>query len=148
MHLTGAWSAEKDVLILLLNHFEEVKNIIFKLLEEDDFLNAPFKHVFILIRDNAEKEKQDLVHWLFSSLDDEKVIGLLSAELFHEIEQPDRYLNDCIQKIKITRYQRQIDDLRQKLKQLRPDDPQYTKLLEIMNETLLKIQEFRKIFNR
>ncbi|NOQ97534.1 MAG: DNA primase [Calditrichae bacterium] len=148
LHLTGAWSAEKDVLILLLNHFEEVKNIIFKLLEDDDFQNAPFKNVFSLIRDNVEREKQDLVHWLFSSLDDENVIGLLSAELFHDIEQPDRYLNDCIQKIKITRYQRQIDDLRQKLRQLKPDDPEYNTILQTMNECLIKIKEFRKIFNQ
>jgi DNA primase len=146
IHLSGAWSAEKDVLVLLLNHFDEVKKLIFKLLEEDDFQNEQFRKVFSLIRDNAEKEKEDLAHWLFSVLDDEKVIGLLSAELFHEIEQPDRYLNDCIQKIKITRYQRQIDDLRQKLRQLESDDPKHTKLLQTMNEYLLKIQEFRKIF--
>jgi DNA primase len=148
MHLTGAWSAEKDVLILLLNHFEQVKNIIFKVLEENDFQNAAFKNIFILIRKNADREKQDLIHWLFSTLDDEKVIGLLSAELFHEIEQPDRYLNDCIQKIKITRYQSQIDDLRQKLRQLKPDDPEYNSLLKTMNKYLLKIQEFRKIFDQ
>ena len=73
---------------------------------------------------------------------------MLSAELFHEIEQPDRYLNDCIKKIKITRYQRQIDELRQKMRQLEPDNPEYIKLLQTMNEYLLKIQEFRKIFNQ
>jgi hypothetical protein len=48
----------------------------------------------------------------------------------------------------VTRYQRQIDDLRQKLRQTKPDDPEYNLLLKTMNECLLKVQEFRKIFNK
>ncbi|UCF64608.1 MAG: DNA primase [bacterium] len=144
--LTGAWSAEKDVLILLLNHFDEVKNIIFQLLEEDDFLNPPFKNVFSLIKNNKDRDKQDLIHWLFSLLEDEKVVSILSAELFHDIEKPDRYLNDCIQKIKITRYQQHIDSLRQQLRQLNPEDKEYREILKTVNENMVKINEIRKVF--
>jgi len=146
MLLTGAWSAEKDVLILLLNHFDEVKKIIFQLLEEDDFLNPPFRNVFSLIKNNVDKEKQDLIHWLFSIVEDDKVIGLLSAELFHDIEKPDRYLNDCIQKIKITRYQQQIDALRQRLRHLNPEEEAYHQILKSVNDYLIKIHEIRRIF--
>ncbi|OGB67055.1 MAG: DNA primase [Caldithrix sp. RBG_13_44_9] len=148
LSLVGAWSAEKDLLLILLNHLDEVKNVIFQLVEEQDFLNKEFRHIFTLVKENSSKSKDELTHWLFSILEDERIVSLLTAELFKEISKPERYLNDCILKIKVTRYQTEIDTIKQQLKQLNPSQPEYQAHLHQINSNLSKIHEIRKIFTR
>jgi DNA primase len=144
--LTGAWNAEKDVLNILINHLSEVKRFIFEILEEDDFLNQVFKDVFKLIKRNQDKSSEELIHLIISKTPDQQIVGMLSADLFSEIQDPERYLNDCIQKIKITKYQTEIDKLRKQLSQLNPEEIQYTRILEQINKNLIQIKELRKIF--
>ncbi len=142
----GAWGAEKDILIILLNHFEEVKSVIFDLLEEHDFLNEEFKGIFQLLREQANSHKEDLVHWLFANISDQRIIGLLTADMLKDIENPDRYLNDCILKVKVSRFQNEIDRLRQQLRTVKPADSQFQILLKEINTNVSRIQEIRKIF--
>ncbi|RQV99246.1 MAG: DNA primase [Calditrichaeota bacterium] len=142
---TGAWNAEKDILIILLNHFPHVHNIVFQLIDEEDFLNPPFRSIFNLLKNHGQQQ-EDLIHWILTQIEDEKIIGLLTADLFVEIQNPDRYLNDCIQRIKITRYQYRIDELRQTMRQLPPDQPDYQDILKQVNENLTQIQKIRKAF--
>lgn len=148
LSLVGAWSAEKDLLLILLNHLNEVKNVIFQLVEEQDFLNKEFRQIFTLVKENSSKSKNELTHWLFSILEDERIVSLLTAELLKEINKPERYLNDCILKIKVTRYQTEIDTIKQQLKQLNPGQPEYQAHLHQINSNLSKIHEIRKIFTR
>jgi CII-binding regulator of phage lambda lysogenization HflD len=102
----------------------------------------------MLVRENSSKSKDELIHWLFSILEDERIVSLLTAELLKEISKPERYLNDCILKIKVTRYQTEIDTLKQQLKQLNPSQPEYQEQLHQINSNLSKIYEIRKIFSR
>ena len=146
LSLVGAWNAEKDLLLILLNHLDEVKNIIFQLVEEQDFLNPEFRQIFNLVKENTSKSREELIHWLFSTLEDERMVSLLTAELLKEISQPERYLNDCILRIKVTRYQTEIDTLKQQLKRLTPGQPGYQENLQQINAHLAKIHEMRKIF--
>jgi DNA primase len=144
--LTGVWTAEKDVLNILINHLSEVKQFIFEILEEDDFLNQVFKDIFNLIKKHQDKSCEELIHLIISETPEQQIVGMLSADLFSEIKDPERYLKDCIQKIKITKYQTEIDKLRKKLHQLQPEETQYTKILEQINKNLIQIKELRKIF--
>lgn len=144
--LIGAWGAEKDLLIILLNYLDEVKEAIFQMVDEEDFLNPEFRELYSLIRATSDKPKEELTHWLFTMIKDERVISLLTADLFKEITKPDRYVNDCILKIKVTRHQTEIDRLKQKLKQLDPTQSEFQKYLQEINFHLAKIQEIRKIF--
>ena len=144
--LIGAWGAEKDLLIILLNYLDEVKEAIFQMVDEEDFLNPEFRELYSLIRATSDKPKEELTHWLFTMIKDERVISLLTADLFKEITKPDRYVNDCILKIKVTRHQTEIDRLKQKLKQLDPTQAEFQKYLQEINFHLAKIQEIRKIF--
>ena len=145
--LIGAWSAEKDIIIILLKHFKEVKNLIFKLVDQDDFLNEDFQRIFSFIKENQQTGDQELLHRILTLDVDQYSLSLLTGEIFRDIENPDRYLNDCIKKLKLTRYQGDIDRLRIGLKTLSPQDSDYENTLKKMNETLLKIQELRKIFD-
>lgn len=144
--LIGAWGAEKDLLIILLNYLDEVKEAIFQMVDEEDFLNPEFRELYSLIKATSDKPKEELTHWLFTMIKDERVISLLTADLFKEITKPDRYVNDCILKIKVTRHQTEIDRLKQKLKQLDPTQAEFQKYLQEINFHLAKIQEIRKIF--
>jgi DNA primase len=148
LRLVGAWGAEKDLLLILLNHLDEVKNAIFQMVEEQDFLNPEFRQIFILVKENSSKPKEELIHWLFSVLEDERIVSLLTAELLKEISKPERYLNDCILKIKVTRYQSEIDILKQQLKKLNPNQPEFQTNLHQINSNLSKINEIRKILIR
>ncbi|MEJ2049497.1 MAG: hypothetical protein P8Y60_06600, partial [Calditrichota bacterium] len=144
--LTGAWSAEKDIIIILLKHFNEVKNLIFNLVDQNDFLNEDFEKIFSFIKENQKTEDQELLHRILTLDVDQHSLSLLTGEIFRDIENPDKYLNDCIKKLKLTRYQRDIDQLRIALKTLTSQDSDYEITLKKMNETLQKIQELRKIF--
>jgi len=144
--LTGAWSAEKDVLIILINHIKDVKNFIFKILEDEDFLNEDFQSIYKLIRKNRNKTPDDLIHLVISNIKNDQIIGILTADLLGKIHDPERYLNDCIHRIKITRFQNQIDILRKKLNQLKPESPEFPELLEKINQNLIHIKEIRKFF--
>jgi len=144
--LIGSWRAEKDILIILLNYFEEVKHLIFNVLEPEDFLNEPFRKVFVKIRENQDKSGDELVHLILSDIADETVINLLTADLFKEFLKPARYLKDCMEQIKIAFYQNRLETNRQKLKQLSPQDPDFNKLMNEINDSLTKIREIRNIF--
>lgn len=143
---TGAWSAERDILIILLKYLSKVQNVIFDLLDEEDFLNEGFKNVFILIKDKREKASDDLIHSIIPNISDDRIVSILTADLFKDIEQPDRYLNDCIRKVKISRYQNQIDQLRKKLQTYQPTTKEFKQILEQVNENLIHIQEIQRIF--
>ncbi|GAB4363922.1 MAG: DNA primase [Calditrichia bacterium] len=146
--LSGAWSAEKDVLILSLNYFEKIKDIIFDILEPDDFLNDAFKEIFVYIQEHREKDKDELLHAVLASLEDEKILSLLTANLFQEIQNPDQYLRDCIEKIKVARYQHEIELFREKLKSLPSDAHDSVLLLAEINSRLENIRNIQNIFSR
>jgi flagellar biosynthesis chaperone FliJ len=73
-------------------------------------------------------------------------VSILTADLFKDIQQPERYLNDCIRKVKITRYQYRIDQLRRKLQEHEPTTSEFKQIIEQINEKLIHIQEIQKIF--
>ncbi|MEJ2635116.1 MAG: DNA primase [Calditrichia bacterium] len=132
--LTGAWSAEKDVIVLLLTHFQDLKAIIFSLLEPEDFLNEAFRNIFVHIRNDLRNSGESPVHTVISSIEEkegnEEIVSLITADLLKDIQNPGRYLNDCIERIKITRFQTRIDYLRQTLKQTTPENPEFNKILQ------------------
>ncbi len=146
LKLTGAWGAEKDIIILLLNHFKEVKGFVFKILDSDDFLNDEFRKVYNVIESHQETNPEDLIHLVISTVEDEKILSLLTADLLKEIQNPERYLNDCIEIIKTTRHKNRIDYLRQQLKQYSPQDNEYKDILTEVNQNLKQIQNIRKLF--
>ena len=145
--MTGAWSAEKDIIILLLKHYKEVKNIIFNLVEAQDFLNDDFRRTYQFIKENPGTDDQELLHHILALDIDEHSLSLLTGDIFKDIENPDKYLNDCIKKLKLTRYQRDIDILRSNLKTMSPQDADYQSTLQKMNDSLRQIQELRKVFD-
>lgn len=144
--LVGAWSAEKDILIILLKHFSDVKKLIFDIVEPLDFLNDDFQTIFLFIKENQNINSEELLHRILGLELDEYSISLITGDIFREIENPDRYLNDCIQKVKMMRYQKEIDQLHNELKLISPQDSKYNEVLQKVNEILSKIQNIRKIF--
>ncbi|MFZ0390558.1 MAG: toprim domain-containing protein, partial [Calditrichia bacterium] len=144
--LTGAWGAEKDILIILLNFYNQVKDVIFEVLEEKDFQNAGFREVFNFIHSHPESDGREMMHLVLAQISDDQIRKILTRDLFSEINNPERYLNDCIRRIKISRYQTQLTFLRQQLQTISPDETGHQDILKEINDTLHHIREVNRIF--
>ncbi|HFE63939.1 MAG TPA: toprim domain-containing protein, partial [Caldithrix sp.] len=148
MFLTGAWSAEKDVIVLLLNHFEKMKDVIFEVLRDEEFSNENLRSVFCYIRDHQDQSAKDLTHLVLVETTDEQIVSMLTADLFKEIENPAQYLNDCIYRIKIAYVQSQINTLREQLKEAKTDTEEYKILIKEINSRLAQKQKLQKVFSQ
>ncbi len=144
---TGAWSAERDIINLLLSHLNELKNTVFNVLESDDFLNPGFRKIFIFIRDHQETKQKELMHLVISVSDDQQVTSMISGNQLNEIKNPAQYLNDCLQRVKEMRFQSRIDFLRERFKKLTPEDDDYLSTLQELNFNMTQVQKIRKLFN-
>lgn len=152
---TGAWGGEKDVILLLLNYFEEIHGYVFQHLQEEDFLNPEFRELFALIKSQAESgeltDTHHLLHFVLQNLPEEGVKTLLLRELEQsnrEFHKPALYLQDCIKQIKIARYQAKIDLARRRLKELPANDPQQLQLLKEINEATNQVKKWQDVVSK
>jgi hypothetical protein len=143
---TGAWTAERDTLVLLMKHFTDVKDLVFEFLTEQEFLNPDFMDVYHRLKQVKDQDMKDISQWLLSNIEDQRIVSILSGELFKEIRQPTPYLKDCIEKIKIARLQRDVSETRNKLSQISAESREYMDLLKDLNNSLKKIKEIKTIF--
>jgi DNA primase len=148
LHFSGAWTAERDTLVLLIKNYEEVKDLVFEFLEEDEFLNPGFIRVYSQLKGVKTQEMKDISQWLLSNIEDQKIVSILSGELFKEIRQPIPYLKDCIEKIKIAYLQRKVSETQNRLTQITSESPKYLVLLKELNVHLNKIKEIKTIFSK
>ncbi len=147
LHLSGAWAAEKDILILLLNYFDHLKAFIFEIVEPEDFLNQSFRQIYIFMQEHQGEKKESIYHKVLSQIEDGQILNLLTADLLQEITNPDKYLNDCIRKLKISRYQAQLESYRQALRSTEAGSSEYLDILAQINNCIQQISEFRKLFS-
>jgi DNA primase len=118
----GAWSAEKDILLLLMNYYGDINKFVFKHIEEEDFLNPEFRQVLTIIQENAQRSTKNLHQVVLDKIDNKQLRDLFTKDLFRDFKDPARYLQDCIRKLKIAKYQFYIDVQGKKIKELRPAD--------------------------
>ncbi len=145
--LTGAWSAERDLIILLYIYFDKMKSFIFDALEPEDFLNEGFRKMFVYMRDNQSGDIETVFQEALATEADEITVSQITEHLFNEIADPERYLNDCIRKIKVARHQARINELRQQLKELPPDNPQQMEILREISHLSRQISSIQKILS-
>jgi DNA primase len=118
----GAWSAEKDILILLMNHYSDINEFVFEHLEETDFLNPEFRQVLAIIQETAKRSAKNLHQAVLDKIESKQLRDILAKDLFRDFKEPARYLQDCIRKIKIAKYKFHIDEQGKKIKELEPAD--------------------------
>jgi len=146
--LTGAWSAEKDVLHLLFSNADKIKTLIFKYLEPEDFQNDIFREIFKEIQKHPDKSGKELLHLALSKIQDDRISGLIASDMLVEIKHPAKYLNDCIHKMKLARYQTKLRHLQEAMKKEDPQNPHYNTILQEINETLIQLQNIDRIFRK
>lgn len=118
----GAWSAEKDILTLLMNHYGDIQEFVFEHLKEEDFLNPEFRQVLVIIQETAKRSTKNLHQSVLDKIDSKQLRDVFAKDLFRDFKEPARYLQDCVRKIKIAKYQFHIDEQGKKIKELAPDD--------------------------
>jgi DNA primase len=118
----GAWSAEKDILILLMNHYGDIHEFVFEHLEEEDFLNPEFRQVLAIVQKTAKRSTKKLHQAVLDKIDSRQLRDVFAKDLFRDFKEPARYLQDCVRKIKIAKYQFHIDEQGKKIKKLAPED--------------------------
>lgn len=125
----GAWSAEKDILLLLMSYYGDINEFVFEHIDEEDFLNPEFRQVLVVIKETAKRSTRqvgsstkNLHQVVLDKIDNKQLRDLFTKDLFRDFSDPARYLQDCIRKIKIAKYQFYIDEQGKKIKELQPDD--------------------------
>jgi len=118
----GAWSAEKDILILLMNHYSDIHEFVFEHLEGEDFLNPEFRQVLAIIQETAKRSAKNLHQAVLDKIESKQLRDVFAKDLFRDFKEPARYLQDCIRKIKIAKYQFHIDEQGKKIRELSPED--------------------------
>jgi hypothetical protein len=129
-----------------MKHFEEVRDLVFEFLNEEEFLNPDFMDIYRQLKEVKRKDMKDISQWLLSNIKNQRIVSILSGELFKEIRQPIPYLKDCIEKIKIAYLQRDVSEIRIKLGQMSAESPEYLELLKKLNGNFKKIKEIQTIF--
>jgi len=76
---TGAWGGEKDVILLLLNYFDDIHEYVFAHLQEDDFLNPEFRELFSLIKSHQKSGGKNLLHSVLENTESEALRTLSRA---------------------------------------------------------------------
>ncbi len=145
--LTGAWSAERDLIILMYNYFDKLKEFIFDVLEPDDFQNEGFRKLFVFFRENREANFGSIFQEALATIADEMTVSQITEHMFNEIADPERYLNDCVKKIKTARHQTRLSILREQLKQIPPENPEHLSILQEISHHLREIARIRKVFS-
>ncbi len=148
--LTGAWGAEKDIILILLNYYEDLSSYIFNHIQAEDFQNRDFRNIFAFIQSHSPPPggASQLLHHVLDHIDSEDIRALLTRELFYsnrEFQKPGLYIQGCIKQLKIAGYQTRIELARQKLKALPPADPEYFALLAEMQEAMNALKKWQDV---
>jgi len=138
--LSGAWSAERDILILLSVYTESSRALIQEHLQPSDFLNREFQELFTILIQSLDQQV-NLTQLLLDSIQGSPLANLFTRNLFSEIQQSIRYTFDCIRQIKIARLQAEAELIRQKLKDTSGGDLSSDELLR--QHTELKQEQRR-----
>jgi hypothetical protein len=75
-----------------------------------------------IIQENAQRSTKNLHQVVLDKIENKQLRDLFTKDLFRDFKDPARYLQDCIRKLKIAKYQFFIDVQGKKIKELQPAD--------------------------
>lgn len=141
----GAWSAERDLLVLLVRHFEKVSEFVLNYIDASDFINPEFKFIFEILEqeENKNKGSDALLHLVINRIQNESIRKMITENMLNEINKPARYLKDCIRKIKIARYKAEIETIQQKMKNCTSGDSEYQENLNMLQHYLNELRKWQ-----
>ncbi len=145
---TGAWGGEKDIILLLINFYNDIHEYVKAHVSEADFLNTEFKDIFMFIRDRGDTAGENLLHAVLEYLQNDAMKSLILRELEHtnaEFRKPALYLQGCIKQIKIARYKSAIEISRRRLKELAPADSNYLPTLQEMQQAMHELKKWQDV---
>lgn len=139
---SGAWGGEKDVLLLLIQFFADIYEYVFSHLSADDFLNAEFRKLFLMLSELPADTEKNILHLVLDNIENEELRALLLREMEHtnrEFSKPALYLQGCIKQIKIAYYQQKFEMAQLRIKGMKPDHADFAKTINEM--TAAKIEQ-------
>lgn len=108
--------------------------------------------MFALIKSRRESGESsgapNLLHFVLENIPGEAVKTLLLRELEQsnrEFHKPALYLQDCIKRIKIARYQAKIDLAKRQMKELAPNDPRQLQFLMEINDANIQVKKWQDV---
>ncbi len=115
---TGAWGAEKDIILLLIAFFEDIHEYVFNHVSAEDFLNPEFRDIFKMLSECRDEPVTNVLHHILDKIENDEVRSLLIREIDlsnREFQKPEVHLRGCIKQIKLANLQAKIDVIRRKL---------------------------------
>ena len=141
---TGSKGGEKDIILLLINFYEDIQEYVLTHVTEEDFQNAEFRDIFVFIRDHGEASKTRLQIAVLENLSNPSLKSFLlrETELNNaKFLKPAKHLQDAIKRIKMARYKAAIEMSQRRLKELAPSDEGYLQALQNLQQAM---QEYKK----
>ncbi len=136
--------AEESLVSLMIHHPEYIKKIKNCLYPEDfscDNLSLIVHKIYQLAEDHIKGvDLNKLINELRDYQDVENTITRLSIDELPEPKDPDKFINDCVFRIKASKIKSQREELQKELSQINPEsDP------EKYREILRQLQEYLKL---
>ncbi len=145
---TGAWGAEKGIVLLLVEYFNDIYDHVFAHLEASDFLNREFRELFTFLQSQKDEPGEHLFHRVLEHIESEELKALLVKETNHInpiFQKPALYLQGCIKQMKIARYQAQLELLRRKIQEVAPGTEEYHTLLGEMQNAMVQLKNWQDV---
>jgi DNA primase len=145
---SGAWGAEKDIVLMLIHMHRKVHGYLQGFLEPNDFRNIEFKRLYEwLMRQDNDDPKYLIQHVLELSQSNEvrKLLLKEMLEMNGEFLRPLHHLQCCIKQIKIAYFKAQMNIINHELRTVAPDSEAFEELLKRAQETANELALWRNI---
>ncbi len=142
---TGAWRAERDALVLLINHFDEFSPLLHDMLTAEEFQNPEFQQIYQLLMQQTPPLPSNFHQQILELLEDEAVRNIFTEGLLQEFTNPYQHFVDCVFHIKKTALESQLKRARERLPALEPGSAEFH---ETMAEIQTILQALKTLKNR
>lgn len=143
---TGAWGGEKDIILLLINFFGDIRDYVYDHLTTADFLNAEFRKLFERLK--QLENGTNVLHVVLETIESDNLRALFIREMEHtnsQFSKPSLYLQDCIKQLKIQRYRAEAERAKLRLKETSPDEPAYMEVLQQLHVANTQLTKWRDV---
>ncbi len=140
---SGAWRAERDLLVLLINYFDEFAPLVLDKLAPEEFQNPEFQQVYQYLQELTPPVDAQLHQHVLERIEDEAARHVFTEGLLQSFENPQQHLVDCLLRIKIANANSHLKRLREELRNLTPGSEQFQAVLQEVQQTTRLLKELK-----
>ncbi len=146
--LSGAWRAERDLLVILIHYFNEFAPLVLDKLDAEEFQNPEFQQIYRYLQEVTSPATPHLHQRVLERIEDETARNVFTEGLMQTFENPQQHLVDCLLRIKIANANSHLKRLREELRNLSPSSEQFQTVLQEIQQTTRLLKELKNRVTR